>query len=76
VRRLDDKELDRVCAAIANRTRAWIAGHDSAQRHDALERRRIALGGMLELARRLEDYGLVRFIENHKDALTRLIEAD
>jgi hypothetical protein len=76
VRRLDDQELDRICAMIANRTRAWIAGHDGAQRPDALERRRVELGGMLELARRLDDYRLVRFIEQHKDALTRLTEAD
>jgi hypothetical protein len=75
VRRLDPEALEIVCAAIASRTRR-ITAHDSEHRHDALERRRVELGGMLELARRLDDWRLARFIEDHKDALTRLVEAD
>jgi hypothetical protein len=42
--------------------------------HESLERRRNQIGGMLELARRLDDYRLIRFLESHKDALSRLIE--
>jgi hypothetical protein len=76
VRRLDPEHLDTVCAAIASRTQARVAAADSARRYDALERRRVELGGMLELARRLDDWRLARFIEDHKDALTRLIETD
>jgi hypothetical protein len=75
VQRLDPQQLDTVCAAIASRTDR-ITTQDGEHRYDALERRRVELGGMLELARRLNDHRLVRFIENHKDALTRLIDAD
>lgn len=75
MRRLDPEALDTVCAAIAGRTHR-ITAHDSEHRHDALERRRVEFGGMLELARRLDDWRLARFIEDHKDALTRLIDAD
>jgi hypothetical protein len=45
------------------------------ERYATLERRRRELGGMLELARRLDDHRLVRLLERHKDELTRLIEA-
>jgi hypothetical protein len=95
VRRLDPKALETVCAAIASRTDR-ITAHDGENRYNALERRRVELGGMLELAHRpgarqaaaradqcigrapalLDDWRLARFIENHKDALTRLIDAD
>ena len=75
MRRLDPEALETVCAAIASRTDR-ITAHDSEHRHDALERRRVELGGMLELARRIDDWRLVRFVEDHKDALTRLIDAD
>jgi len=40
-----------------------------------LKQRRAALGGMLELARRLNAHRLVRALEVHADALTRQIEA-
>ena len=73
--RLDPEALDTVCAAIATRTDR-ITAHDNEDRYDALERRRVELGGMLELARRLDDWRLARFIEDHKDTLTRLIDAD
>jgi hypothetical protein len=75
VRRLDPEALEAVCTAIASRTNR-ITARDGEHRYDALERRRVELGGMLELARRLDDHRLVRFIEDHKDALTRLIDAD
>ena len=41
----------------------------------ALERRWREIGGMLELARRLEAPRLVRALEAHKDALHRRMEA-
>jgi hypothetical protein len=40
-----------------------------------LEQRRSALGGMLELARALDAWRLVRALEAHKDDLSRQIEA-
>jgi hypothetical protein len=40
-----------------------------------LEQRHCALGGMLELARALDAWRLVRALEAHKDDLTRQIEA-
>ena len=43
--------------------------------HGTLEQRRCALGGMLELARALDAWRLVRALEAHKDDLTRQIEA-
>ena len=41
----------------------------------ALERRWREIGGMLELARRLDAYRLVRALEAHKDALRRRMDA-
>lgn len=72
---LDPVRLDALCAAIANKSAVWVAGHGEAERYAALERRWCQIGGMLELARRLEDHRLVRFLETHKDALRRLIDA-
>jgi len=43
--------------------------------HAALERRWREIGGMLELARRLDAYRLVRALEAHKDALRRRMDA-
>jgi len=40
----------------------------------ALERRWREIGGMLELARRLDAWRLVRALEAHKDALRRQME--
>ena len=40
-----------------------------------LEQRRHALGGMLELARALDAWRLVRALKVHKDDLSRQIEA-
>jgi len=47
--------------------------HDDLYR--TLEQRRCALGGMLELARALDAWRLVRALEVHADALRRQIEA-
>lgn len=41
----------------------------------ALERRWRAIGGMLELARRLDTWRLICALETHKDALHRQMEA-
>jgi hypothetical protein len=43
--------------------------------HATLEQRRCALGGMLELARALDTWRLVRVLDAHKDAHSRQIEA-
>ena len=43
--------------------------------HSILEQRRSSLGGMLELARTLDAWRLVRALEAHKDELSRQIEA-
>jgi hypothetical protein len=43
--------------------------------YSTLEQRRCALGGMLELARALDAWRLVRALEVHKDDLSRQIEA-
>jgi len=82
VQRLDPQVLESLCAGIANRTQR-LAAHDgeycyhaTQRRYAALQRRRVEIGGMIELARRLDEWRLVRLLEQHQDALTRLIEAD
>jgi hypothetical protein len=62
--------MDAITATTARR----IAGAPDAP-HAALERRWREIGGMLELARRLEAHRLVRALEAHKDTLRRQIEA-
>ena len=71
--RLDPRRLDEVCAAIrANSTRRLATDPGGAYR--VIERRCHEVGGMLELARRLDEHRLVRALEAHKDALRRLLE--
>jgi len=43
--------------------------------HSLLEQRRCEISGMLELARALDAWRLVRALEAHKDDLSRQIEA-
>jgi hypothetical protein len=43
--------------------------------HSTLEQRRCALGGMLELARTLDAWRLVKALEAHANELRRQIEA-
>lgn len=43
--------------------------------YSTLEHRRAALGGMLELARVLDAWRLVRALEDHMNALRRQMEA-
>jgi hypothetical protein len=60
--------------AITATTTRRIASEPDAP-YTALERRWREIGGMLELARRLETHRLVRALEGHKDALRRQMEA-
>jgi len=62
--------MDAITATTARR----IAGEPDAH-YTALERRWREIGGMLELARRLDAWRLVRALEGHKDALRRQMEA-
>lgn len=73
---LDPLRLEALCKAIATKSELWVAGHGDTGRYAALERRCGQIGAMLELARRLEDHRLVRFLEAHKDALRRRMESD
>ena len=52
-----------------------LAATDAADLHSTLEQRRCALGGMLELARALDAWRLVRALEAHAYELRRQIEA-
>ena len=54
---------------------ARLAASDPDDLHSTLVQRRCALGGMLELARALDAWRLVRALEIHKDDLSRQIEA-
>ncbi len=72
---LDPQRLEEVCDAIASTTQRWLDRHSSEAHYAALARRDCQIGGMLELARRLEDHRLVRRLEAHKDALRRLLES-
>jgi len=74
--RIDAQRLNALCQGIEQRTSAWLAGTPSEQRHAALKRRWREIGAMLELARRLDDYRLVCFLERHKDALRRIIDEE
>jgi hypothetical protein len=63
-----------ILAAITNKSALLLASDPDAI-YATLKQRRCALGGMLELARRLNAPRLVRALEVHADALTRQIEA-
>ena len=60
--------------AITATTARQIASERDAP-YTALERRWREIGGMLELARRLEAHRLARALEAHKDVLRHQIEA-
>jgi hypothetical protein len=68
-------DREEIQTAISNHTALKLAAAKDEERYQAMLNRRQQLGGMLELARRLNDHRLVRFLEAHKDDLTRLIEA-
>jgi hypothetical protein len=63
-----------VMQAIQSRS-ARLAATYPDDLYSTLEQRRGALGGMLELARALDAWRLVRALEVHKDDLSRQIEA-
>jgi hypothetical protein len=63
-----------VMQAIQSKSKR-LAASDADDLHSTLEQRRCELGGMLELARTLDAWHLVRALEAHKDDLSRQIEA-
>ena len=71
---LTDAAVTEILAAITNKS-ALLLACDPNGIYATLKQRRGALGGMLELARRLNAPRLVRALEVHADALTRQIEA-
>ena len=71
---LTEVAIAELMEAIMATTARWIASEPDAP-YTALERRWREVGGMLELARRLEAHRLARALEAHKDALRRQMEA-
>jgi len=70
---LTDAALAGLLEAIVNKSVLLMASEPDAQ-YETLKARRDNLGGMLELARRLNDQRLVRALEAHKDVLSRKLE--
>jgi hypothetical protein len=71
---LTDAAVADILDAITNRSELLLA-RDPDAIYATLKQRRAAVGGMLELARRLNAHRLVRALEVHADALTRQIQA-
>jgi hypothetical protein len=71
---LSETVVAEVMHAIQSRSARLAASYPD-DLHSTLEQRRSALGGMLELARTLDAWRLVRALEAHKDDLSRQIEA-
>ena len=71
---LTDAAVTELLEAITNKSVLLTTSHPDAL-YATLKQRRCALGGMIELARRLDTPRLVRALEVHADALTRQIEA-
>jgi hypothetical protein len=71
---LSETVVAEVMHAIQSRSARLAASYPD-DLHSTLEQRRSALGGMLELARTLDAWRLVRALEVHKDDLSRQIEA-
>ncbi len=71
---LTETVVAEVMQAIQSKTARLVATY-SENRHSILEQRRCELGAMLELARALDAWRLVRALEAHKDDLSRQIEA-
>jgi hypothetical protein len=70
---LTEAAVAQVMEAITATSTRLLAGQLD-EPYSALERRWREIGGMLELARRLEAHRLVRALEAHKDALRRQME--
>jgi hypothetical protein len=71
---LTDAAVTEILEAITNKSALLLASEPDAI-YATLKQRRGALGGMLELARRLNAPRLVRALEVHADTLSRQIEA-
>jgi hypothetical protein len=71
---LTGEAVAEILDAITNKS-ALLLARDPDAIYSTLKQRRAALGGMLELARRLNAHRLVRALEIHADALTRQIQA-
>ena len=56
-------DREEIQTAILNHTALKLAGVEDAERFQVMLNRQQQLGGMLELARRLNDHRLVRFLE-------------
>jgi hypothetical protein len=70
---LTEAAVAEVLEAITNKSVLLLASYPDA-RYETLKQRRCAVGGMLELARRLNAPRLVRALEVHADALRRQLE--
>ena len=71
---LSETVVTDVMRAIQSRS-ARLAATGADELHSTLEQRRSALRGMLELARALDAWRLVRALQAHADELRRQIEA-
>ena len=71
---LSETVVAEVMQAIQSKSERLAASYPE-DLYSTLEQRRCALGGMLELARALDAWRLVRALEAHADALRRQIEA-
>jgi hypothetical protein len=71
---LSETVVAEVMQAIQSKS-ARLAANYSDDLYSTLEQRRCALGGMLELARALDAWRLVRVLEAHADELRRQVEA-
>jgi hypothetical protein len=71
---LSETAVVEVMQAVRDKS-TWLAATYPEDLHSILEQRRCELGGMLELARTLDAWRLVRALEAHKDDLSRQIEA-
>ena len=71
---LTEAAVAEVMDAITARSSRLLAGEPD-ESYSLLECRWREIGGMLELARRLDAWHLVRALEAHKDALRRRMDA-
>ena len=70
---LTEAAVAELLEAITNKSVLLVASNPDA-RYETLKARHANLGGMLELARRLNAHRLVRALEVHKNALNRQLE--
>lgn len=70
---LTEAAVAEILTAITNKSVLLVASNPEA-RYETLKERRCAVGGMLELARRLNADRLVRALEVHKDAINHQLD--